>query len=420
MKRALALCTVLAVLGFSAFGIGTFSGSWSFGLSLTGSTISISKNVLTIKYNDLGMTFTGKLDLPNDTFSFGVSGNLGGLFDLSGTMYFDITDAAYKSANFTTSLTFAGLTFALTIDHWNAAYLPTNWPDYCDQTPSVGMMLFTLDVEVAPFAIELIFADCCTGIEFNSILVTLEGLDLCCGIQYDVEWKFTKAGFDHITFTADKLFDLCCGIYFGLKVEFGADYKQVTPLITFDWGAPDCITLGVTLGKTGTTIDKLTIDYLGITCQLSDCSKILFGTSFTATVIEDYEIEIDDTVIIVDILKPNAPSAWGLGYGSFVVVETEEEIYAYWYEEYETIQLSLCGAGCCGGQWTGSLKAYFGNLYLYDWEEDEWVKVPTLFGLSRFAGSVSVPFGPIALDLGMSYNLFTGVNTITIGWTFTF
>jgi len=29
MKRALAVCTVLAVLGFSAFGIGTFSGNWS-------------------------------------------------------------------------------------------------------------------------------------------------------------------------------------------------------------------------------------------------------------------------------------------------------------------------------------------------------------------------------------------------------
>ena len=405
MKRALVVCTVLAVLGFSGFAIGTFSGSWSFGISLPG---TISKNVFTINYNDLGMTFTGKLDLPNDTFSFGLSGNLGGLFDLSGTMYFDISDAAYTNATFTSKLTFAGLEFALKIDHWYASYLPDDWSDYCGQTPSEGMMLFTLDTKVAPFAIELILADCCTGIKFNSILVNLEDLDLCCGIKYDVEWLFTKAGFDHITFTADKLFELCCGIYFGLEVEFGPDYKEVTPLITFDWAAPDCITVGATLGKTVTEIDSLTIDYLGITCKLSDCSNILFGTSFTGTV----QTESDKMVI----WKPNAPSSWGLSYG--VAVQVGDKTISYY--EYETIQLSLCGAGCCGGQWTGALKAYFGNLWVYDSNKATWVQVPSLFGLSRFAGSVSVPFGPISLDLGMSYNLFTGANTVTFGWTFTF
>lgn len=426
MKRAL-VC-LLVSFGFSAFAIGTFSGEWDFEYCFVG---GITTNTLTVTYTDFGMDFTGTLSLPDNSFAFAVGGSLGGILDLNGTMKFDIFPPDYNSAQFKTTLTFAGSTVVgVTIDHYSVDDLPKNWQNYCcpctdpkcSQTPTEGFLLFTVNVEIAPMAIKLIMADCCTGIEFHSIKVTLNDLSLCCGITYDVEWLFDKCGFNYAKFTADPLFELCCGITFGLEVEFGVDYKEISPKIDIDWPGAECLTVGITVGSQATTIEYLTIDYLGIECSLGDCSSLLIGEVFTYKLKKFTYQLFDHTIKIIEFeYETSAPDEWGMEAGGFAYQIAGEQWVGVAYIEKETIQLSLCGAACCGGQWTGDLKAYFADAWYWDSTEGQWVQVfPFLFGMDRVEAGVSVPLGDaFALNFSMTYGLLTGYD-VCFGWTFSF
>ncbi|MDD3747918.1 MAG: hypothetical protein PHY81_00235 [Candidatus Bipolaricaulis anaerobius] len=407
MKRALAIAVALCTIGVGAFGLGDISGKWEGGLTII-EPLTITNNKLTLNYTDFGWTFTGVLDVGNDLFNFILKGDLlPGVFSLTGKLVFDLTAPDYNSAEFTGEFIFAGLTIGTTIEHWSADDLPTDWGDYCTQTPTVGMLLYTLSVEVAPISLELTLADCCTGTAFNSILVTMTEVELCCDVSFDLEMSFTKAGFNYVSFAADHLVDLCCGIYFGLEVELGVDYKQVTPKFGGDLPIADCFDVGITVGTAATTIENLTIDYVGLTCIINDCSNVLFGTSFTGKA--KGTITIGDQTII--IIAPNAPAAWGLDY-SFVTDDIA-------YFEYETLQITQCGAGCCGLQWSAAIKAYWGNLY--DYVEGTWTKVPSLFGLSRLAFETTIPVSEaFSLTFTTETNFLVGTNSMSIGWTFTF
>lgn len=457
MKRALVV--LLAFVGFSAFGIGTFSGKWDFQMCMPG---GVSKNTLSVTYNEpsLGMSFTSDIDLVKNTFAFGIKGNLGGIIDLTGKLNFSFFAPDYDSATFTAKMTFAGIEVSATIDHYSADDLPTTWSQYCATKPTVGLMLFKLNAKIAPLALDLIFADCCPGIAFNSIKVTLTGLELCCGIKYGVEWSFLKSGFDYAKFTLDPLFELCCGINFGLEVKFGTTYKAVTPKFTYKFPGADCLDVGVTLGTVGTRIDDLKIDFVGIKCSLGDCNSFLAGTSFTFkpdTVDADVGRPIripgawdyvgvadtnGDGVIDTAVFELTAGMAQGTGWGLrdwhyqaiYAVIDPEDpetwvlEGYKKFYE-YETIQLSLCGPGCCGGQYKANIKAYFGEELFYDAEEAYVGRMPSLFGLSRIAADVSVPvMTNFALNLSVEYillaplfdELYTPYYKVCFGWTFSF
>jgi hypothetical protein len=53
-------------------------------------------------------------------------------------------------------------------------------------------MAYVLSTKVDPLAVKVIFADCCTGIEFYKSIITLKGLGICCGVSLDAELSFLK------------------------------------------------------------------------------------------------------------------------------------------------------------------------------------------------------------------------------------
>jgi len=361
MKRALAVCTVLAVLGFSAFGIGTFSGKWEATVKLLPS-VGLTKNVLTINYTDFGMTFSGILSLlggTSDTFTAKVSGALGP-FNINGEMKFDFDAADYLSSKLTTSLDFAGLGLGLVVEHYGPAAGPLS---PC-QTNSEGNLKYTITASVDPISAKIVFVDCCTGTEFDSLLVTLKGLGLCCGISLDVEFSFTKLGFDYLSFSGIEI-PLCCGVSLTAGITFTTEGKEPTFGFKFAGIGDACFTIyGDALG-TPPNWEGIVIHGYKIKCSLGDCNYFETGTAFDATGREK--------------LGLTAP-------------------------EFEYIKLGFCGAGCCGGKYTVDISIYF-------------VQSGPLFGINRLGATMSIP---IMSNLTVKVEFSNPPATLSVGWVFTF
>jgi hypothetical protein len=395
MKRALAVCTVLAVLGFSAFGIGTFSGKWDFSFC---TPVWISTNALTINYTDFGWTFTGALDLVNLTFKFTTKGAFGPL-SFTSNMYFDISPADYNKADLTTSLDLAGMSFSLKVEHWSEDDTPAS---VC---PSVeeGALRYTLTTKVEPISLRVRFVDCCTGTEFYDAKLNLSDLSLCCGITYDVEFYFTKYGFEYVSFTLENFIDLCCGISLDAYVEFGTDYKYVSLTPKFA-GIEACFTVyGDVMsegGEQGGGVEEpgdleilgLVIDGWKIRCELGDCSFIEIMTALSPEV-----FYVDSEGKIWQRPTQSEISTYGL-----VPLFNED------CGEFEYLKLAVCGPGCCGGTYKAELSAFFGTG-------------GQLFDITKLSASLKVPvMANFTLNLSYSIDLCMESQNVCFGWTFSF
>ena len=375
MKRALALFTVL-LFGVAAFA--QVSGSWSgtLKLDLSSSPPSVSlSTTLVLSYSVAGfdITSTSKFDSSWTSQKFELSGTFGP-FDLKGWMDFDPGAPAYKASALTATLNFAGLDIDASVEHYDFDYLSDydiDWHDYCDQTPA-ALMFYKFGVTVEPVSVKTTFVDCCTGIEFYDLTISLDDLSLCCGITYDFEFYFKKTGFEYVLFSIDKLFDLCCGISFGVDVKFTVDAKSVTP--KFSWGGIEgCVTVW---GDVVTAEDE-DLNWTGLTgwelygykiyCELAECYSLEIVTAFDVAEVEK---------VIGDVFKG---------------------------DEFEYIKLSACGPACCGGTWNLSVATYFGPS-------------GTLFDITRFKADASVPIMD-ALTISLSYET---PNTLSLGWEFKF
>ncbi|MBC7238968.1 MAG: hypothetical protein H5T71_02570, partial [Chloroflexi bacterium] len=258
MKRALAIAVALCTLGIVGFSqITSITGDWSFTLGVLASPAAKS-SVLNLKTNIGGWDITSKTSF-GDTDqvttgtqfgfteqAFGIKGAFGPL-TIDGSMAFNagvtaircyecvngvdvstdytVTPPAYKSASVATAFDFAGVNIGLKVQHW--AY-PYECPWGCLAAQTESHMLYTFTLGVDPIDLAVTFEDCCTGIEFGDVTLTMTGVELCCDIKYDMELSFTKAGFDYVSFDVVNFFSWCCGISFDLEVEFGVDYKEVT------------------------------------------------------------------------------------------------------------------------------------------------------------------------------------------------
>jgi hypothetical protein len=362
MKRALAVLSVLAVLGFSAFGIGTFSGKWEATIKLLPTPTALTTNKLTLNYTDFGWTFTGVLSLlgaPTDTFDISATGAFGP-FSINGTMKFDFTPA-YKGTKLVTGLDFAGLGLSFEAYH-GAAYVT----DVGCQTPAQSLK-YVLTGKVDPLSVTLTFRDCCTGTEFYSAKITLKGLGLCCGISLDAELYFTKAdGFKYLSFSGIEI-PLCCGVSLTAGVKFETNAKTVTTGFKFAGFGDACFTVYA---------DAITEDsaWLGIEvygwkikCSLGDCNYIEFLTALDVDAVE---------AIVGDIFTG---------------------------DEFEYMKLGFCGAGCCGGKYTVDLAVYFQPS-------------GSLFGISRIGANMSIP---IMSNFTVKVS-FATPNSLSVGWVFTF
>jgi hypothetical protein len=373
MKRALAVFSVLAVLGFSAFGIGTFSGKWEATIDLL--TPELTANTLTLNYTDFGWTFTGVLSLLGkntapDTFDISATGAFGP-FSINGTMNFDFTPA-YLGAKLVTSLDFAGLNLSFVAAH-GEKYVGPDGDYYTGCQTASESLTYVLTAKVDPIGVELWFRDCSTGTEFYSADITLKGIGLCCGISLDAELVFTKAnGFESLSFSGIEI-PLCCGVSLTAGVTFRTGGKELTTGLKWGGIGDTCFTVyGDVLSQTNsqniiTSWTGIEIYGWTIKCSLGDCNYVKFVTA----------------------LDPG----W---YNDNV-----EEVFEN--DEFEYVELGFCGAGCCGGKYTVDLSVFF--------------KSSGLFGISRIAADMSIP---VMSNFTVNVSFSAPDTALSVGWVFTF
>ena len=240
-------------------------------------------------------------------------------------------------------------------------------------------MTYTFTAEVEPVSVEVVFDDVSTGIQFKEATITLSDLSLCCGVAYDVELHFTKCeGFDYVKFSAANLFELCCGISFGVDVEFGVDYKKVTP--KFSWGGIEgCVEVWGDLqlkDKPEVGVEGWELFGYKLRCELGDCTYIEFVEAFNVPEVEK---------IIGDVFEAAK-------------------------EENEYLKFGFCGPACCGGTWSVDATIFFSSTI-----------DPTLFGITRFLVETSVPLmDALTIGFDFAYNVPDAETTISFDWEFSF
>ncbi len=390
MKRALAL--TFAALIFGVAGLAQISGSWSGKLNILPS-VGLVYTELVLNYTVAGFDLSATVYADPDPSSveFEISGALGPA-ELSGVMGFDFTAPAYAYTDLSASLDFAGVGLTGKVFHgvydYGVSYFEgtyyLDWETLCpEQTIGNTLMLYTLEVSVEPISLTTRFLDCCDGIEFFDFTLTLDDISLCCGVTYDMELYFTKAGFEYVRFTADPLFELCCGFSVGVEVEFGVNYKAVTP--TFSWGGIEgCVTVwGDVQEKTQEVgIDGWTWWGYKVYCELAECNYIEFVHAFDPANVNPYVGYIFETLTVNDITV----------------------------QENEYVKLGFCGPACCGGTWSVDVTIIFAA------DAD----VDLFFGVTRLLVSTTVPLmDSLSLSVDYGYSVQDGTS-LALGWSFSF
>ncbi|MFN3346284.1 MAG: carbohydrate-binding module family 20 domain-containing protein [Candidatus Bipolaricaulaceae bacterium] len=210
--------------------------------------------------------------------------------------------------------------------------------------PMPAYMRYTLDFELGNIQTTLRFEDCSCGTMFKDLTIKLKDVSLCCGISFTSELYFTKAGFQHLKFSADNLFSPCCGITMGLDVEFGAAFKKVSP--RFSWaGITGCLTVYGDAFVQGLVIRGIEIYGWKIRCDLAPCGYFEVLTALNVAKIEE--------IFKADIFRD---------------------------DEYEMVKIGFCGQGCCG-PWNLAVTTFFS---------------PTgkIFGIKRMWIDAEIPLMP--------------------------
>lgn len=189
--------------------------------------------------------------------------------------------------------------------------------------PMPAYMRYTLSAKLGNIEGTLRFEDCCCGIMFKDLTITLKDVSLCCGITFTSTFYFTKAGFQHLTLSMDNLFSPCCGINVGVDIEFGTAYKKVSP--RFSWpGISGCFTVYGDVRTSGFSIQGIEIYGWKIRCDLAPCGYIEILTALNVAKIEE--------IFKADI---------------------------FFDDEYEMVKIGFCGQGCCGGSWNLAVTTFF-------------------------------------------------------------
>ncbi len=386
----------------SAVGLAQIGGVWEAKLQLVPS-VELVESTLTLDYQVNGAWTVSSVSvfdssgLTDQSFTF--DGVLGFL-NVTGGMAFNPTDSstvvvhypenclvqsesytlvppAYKEAWVTTSLSFAGASLSLEFHHWAYPYHMDEddpdeyfWPCCPPQTGSYT--LFAINTTFSPVSIHIRFADCCTGIAFRDVTISLDDLALCCGMTLDGELHLTKAGFDYLTTVFD--IDICCGIGIEVTTKFTVDAKQVTVKPKWDGLGKACFELYSDVLTNTSSTQILGLDVYGykIRCEFSDCSYV-------------------ETMTALDVAK--------------LEEHLDEDIFQG--DEFEYFKAGFCGPGCCGGKYQLTLASYFQPS-------------GSLFGFTRLEGELSVPLlKNFDLLLWLSVDI-AGDTELGLGWRFSF
>lgn len=385
------------------------SGSWEASLLILPSPpgVTLETCVLTLGYGVAAgwqVTSTSTFGTPGLTAqAFGVLGAFGPL-SITGGIEFNpqpgtmvtvtypegcpqtesviLASPAYKLAWFKTELSFLGAGVAFQLNHWAYPYTldPTDpddvedylWPCCPPQTQSYTLL--ALIVSAPPATLTARFSDCCTGIAFTDVTLTLSDASLCCGITHDIEVYFTKAGFGHLLFTID--LPICCGISIEASITYTVAQKELSVKPKWNGLGQACFEVygDVLWDEETMTITGLAIYGYKLRCDFSSCSYAEFMTA----------LDVDEVEKILD----------------------DEDLFQG--DEFEYMKLGFCGPGCCGGMYTLALAVYF---------QPE----GTLFGFTRIGADLGVPLlANFRLTLSFGVTATGEPTTLAVGWVLTF
>lgn len=290
---------------------------------------------------------------------------------------------AYKWSWFEMSLLFAGLTISSRIEHWAYPYIPDwadpyyktyTWP-CCEpeQTPS-SYMFFLFSAKFSPFFLDMRFSDCCLGLSFSDLSLGFDDLGLCCGTDLDLQFYFTKAGFQYALLSIENIPFICCGFAIDFTVKFTVEGKEVSLKPKWVGLGNVCVWVYGDVHMEGSSIVGIEVYGYKLRCELAPCH---FVESMT-------------------VLSPEA-------------VKKVEEIVGDIFENGETeyTRFGFCGQGCCGSDYTVDATIFFkpGN---------------SLFGFSRVVVDMKVP---LLANFSFTAN-FTlpsvGVPEMSMGFMFRF
>lgn len=230
------------------------------------------------------------------------------------------------------------------------------WEALTETEPQTGsaLMMYTFEADFDFLHAQIRFGDPCEGIEFYDLYLSFDDLSLCCGVMYDVDFYFTKAGFQWVRFILELEGVICCGIDMKIETTFGVAYKNVD--VNFDWaGFTGCFEVfgDVQMGEEHPyKIDGIDIYGWRIYCELTECTSFEILTALVPEVFTRY----------VYILPGEAPLIGPL----------------FEDDEFQYIGFCFCGPGCCGGEWSFKGRAFFQDS-------------GTLFGLTRVTLDVGIP-----------------------------
>jgi len=398
MKRALAVCTVLAVLGFAGFSQIVIKGSWEAELCILPS-ITLSSS-LSLTYTVAGFDITsttgfGATGITSQAFS--VKGTFGP-FSVSGKMRFDPSVPTYEVGQLVTSFDLAGMSIGLTVNHWRDGEWDPGYFGYastvtdpCPPAITGGNLQYVLTGKIDPLSVRLRYLDCSAGTYFQDLLVTLKGIELCCGIKYNAEVLFTKEGFDYLSISGINI-PLCCGVSLDVGVKYTVGTKSLSITPKFGGFAEACFTVwGGPVGDfTAPVVVWNGIEIYGykISCKITDCNYVEFVNAFN-----------------VGEVNKQLPSA-----DKFTMsIDCDEETVTL--GEFELLKLGFCGPGCCGGKYDVALRIFFGTG-------------GGIFDITRFVYSVSLPImSNFSVSIsGTMYAVSAAgpCSSLCFGWTFTF
>lgn len=211
------------------------------------------------------------------------------------------------------------------------------------------------------------------GFKFTYAELSAEGIPFCCGMTIDGSLSFTKEeGFEYLKLVVHDLVRPCCDISVDASVTLATDSKEIS--VEPRWkGIEGCLTVYGDVQYTGGKLEGLELYGWKAVCRFGDCNSLELLTALDAAKIEE--------ILAEDIFQA---------------------------DEFEYIKLSICGPGCCGGDYSLGITAYFRGT------------VGSLLGISRVLIDASVPLMEDLLLNGSLEIAVPGGPSLSLGWEFTF
>lgn len=377
MGRKIIVFSVVAFSSVLAAG-GTLAGGWEATVQLTPDPYLVrTKLGLNYLFNEWSFT-SSSLVTAEDGYveqGFFLYGALGPVSLSAGIVFYpqDWTYGPYGLSWLDASVVISGVNLTLSVDHFNYPYgfAEGEWPCETEEV----YMVYSAALSMPPLSLLLELDDCCTGTAFKGLTLELSDIAICCGITFDAELSFLKAGgFDYLKIAFQDILQLCCGISLDFSVILKVDSKVIDIKPKLAGLGEGCVTLygNVLYDQAGgLSIGGFEIYGWKLRCSFGDCTFAEFLHALNVAKIEEAEGDVFEG------------------------------------EEFEFLRVGFCGAGCCGGRYQFGATFYFDNL-------------GGLFGIGRVVLEGKIPIMANFLAKVSLVNRVAGDTALQVGWVLSF